>query len=41
MTWSQRPVEGSINRLKLIKRAMYGRGGHDLLRLRVIFHLPN
>ena len=41
MTWSQGPVEGSIHRLKLIKRAMYGRGGHDLLRRRVIFHLPN
>lgn len=38
--WSQGPVEGSIHRLKLIKRAMYGRGGHDLLRRRVIFHLP-
>ena len=41
LTWSQGPVEGSINRLKLIKRSMYGRGGHDLLRRRVIFHLPD
>jgi len=40
LQWSQGPVEGSIHRLKLIKRAMYGRGGHDLLRRRVIFHLP-
>ena len=39
LAWSQGAVEGSINRLKLIKRAMYGRGGHDLLRRRVIFHL--
>ena len=39
--WSQGPVEGNIHRLKLIKRAMYGRGGHDLLRRRVIFHLPD
>jgi transposase len=41
LQWSQGPVEGSIHRLKLIKRAMYGRGRHDLLRLRVIFHLPD
>ena len=41
LTWSQGPVEGSINRLKLIKRIMYGRGGHDLLCRRVIFHLPD
>ena len=41
LTWSQGPVEGSIHRLKLIKRAMYGRGDHDLLRRRVIFHLPD
>ncbi len=41
LQWSQGPVEGSIHRLKLIKRAMYGRGGHDLLRRRVIFHLPS
>lgn len=41
LAWSQEgPVEGSIHRLKLIKRAMYGRGGHDLLCRRVIFHLP-
>ncbi len=41
LQWSQGPVEGSINRLKSIKRTMYGRGGHDLLRRRVIFHLPD
>ncbi len=41
LSWSQGPVEGSIHRLKLIKRAMYGRGGTDLLRRRVIFHLPD
>ncbi len=41
LPWSQGPVEGSIHRLKLIKRTMYGRGGHDLLRRRVIFHLPD
>jgi transposase len=34
--WSSVPVEGNINRLKLIKRQMYGRGGFDLLRKRVL-----
>lgn len=29
-------LEGHINRLKLIKRSMYGRGKFDLLRLRVL-----
>ena len=34
--WSTSPVEGQINRLKTIKRAMYGRGGFELLRRRVL-----
>jgi len=34
--WSSGPVEGNINRLKLIKRQMYGRGGFNLLRKRVL-----
>jgi transposase len=34
--WSTGPVEGHINRLKLIKRDMYGRAGFDLLRSRVL-----
>lgn len=34
--WSSGPVEGNINRLKLINRQMYGRGGFDLLRKRVL-----
>jgi transposase len=33
--WSNGPVEGSVNRLKLIKRSMYGRAGWELLRARV------
>jgi transposase len=36
--WSNGQVEGQINRLKTIKRQMYGRAGFDLLRKRVIFH---
>ena len=35
-SWSNGPVEGQINRLKAIKRAMYGRAGLDLLRARVL-----
>jgi transposase len=34
--WSSGPVEGNINRLKLIKRQMYGRANFDLLRRRVL-----
>lgn len=34
--WSTGPVEGKINKLKLIKRSMYGRAGLDLLRARII-----
>ena len=35
-TWSNGPVEGHVNRLKMIKRQMYGRASFDLLRLRVL-----
>ena len=30
--WSNGPVEGQVNRLKMIKRSMYGRAGLQLLR---------
>lgn len=33
--WSNGPVEGQVNRLKMIKRSMYGRAGMKLLRARV------
>ena len=36
LPWSTGPVEGQINRLKVIKRTMYGRAGFDLLRRRVL-----
>jgi transposase len=36
LKWSQGPVEGNVNRLKLIKRSMYGRAKFDLLRTRVL-----
>jgi transposase len=34
--WSNGQPEGQVNRLKLIKREMYGRAGFDLLRARVL-----
>ena len=33
---SSGPVEGNANRIKMIKRQMYGRAGFDLLRKRVL-----
>jgi transposase len=35
--WSNGMVEGQVNRLKLIKRQMFGRGKVDLLRQRVLY----
>ena len=35
-SWSNGPVEGQVNRLKNIKRQMYGRAGFELLRKRVV-----
>ncbi|MGA8508714.1 MAG: transposase [Candidatus Sulfotelmatobacter sp.] len=34
--WSNGPVEGHINRLKTLKRQMYGRAGFELLRARLM-----
>jgi transposase len=36
LPWSTGPLEGHINRFKLIKRSMYGRAEFDLLKLRVL-----
>lgn len=36
LEWSNGQVEGQVNRLKLIKRKMYGRAKFDLLRKRVL-----
>jgi transposase len=36
LPWSNGPVEGQVNRLKAIKRQMYGRANFDLLRARVL-----
>ena len=37
LPWSNGQTEGQVNRLKLIKRQMYGRANFDLLRRRVLF----
>ena len=34
--WSNGQTEGQVNRLKMLKRQMYGRAGFDLLRARVL-----
>ena len=34
--WSSGPVEGHVNRVKLVKREMFGRANLDLLRRRVL-----
>jgi transposase len=34
--WSNGQTEGQINRLKTLKRAMYGRAGAELLRARML-----
>lgn len=36
LPWSNGPTEGLVNRIKLVKRQMYGRGSFDLLRKRVL-----
>lgn len=35
--WSSGPVEGHVNRLKLLKRQMYGRAKLDLLQRRLLY----
>ena len=34
--WSNGQTEGQVNRIKLIKRSMYGRANFDLLQARVM-----
>jgi transposase len=37
LPWSQGQIEGQTNRLKTIKRTMYGRAGFDLLKQRILY----
>jgi transposase len=34
--WNSGPVEGHVNRIKMLKRQMYGRANLDLLRKRAL-----
>ncbi|MFB7312195.1 hypothetical protein [Streptomyces sp. NPDC056192] len=36
LPWSSGVLEGHVNRIKMIKRQMYGRAGFKLLRKRVL-----
>ena len=36
LKWSQGPVEGTVNKLKVYKRLMYGRAGFPLLRQKML-----
>ena len=38
LDWSSGKVEGTVNKIKMLKRQMYGRAGFSLLRKRVILH---
>jgi transposase len=38
--WSNGQTEGQINRLKTLKRSMYGRAGVELLRARILPYEP-
>jgi transposase len=38
LPYSSGKVEGTVNKIKMLKRQMYGRAGFDLLRTRVILH---
>jgi len=36
LPWSSGAVEGHVNRVKMLKRQMYGRAKFDLLRRRIL-----
>ena len=38
MPWNSGPVEGNVNRIKTIKRQMYGRASFSLLRKRILLN---
>jgi transposase len=40
LPWSSGVVDGHVNRIKMLKRKMYGRANPDLLRLRVLLADP-
>lgn len=36
LPWNSGPVEGQVNRIKMLKRQMFGRAKTDLLRKRIL-----
>ena len=38
LQWNSGPVEGTVNRIKTIKRQMYGRASFSLLRKRILLN---
>ena len=38
LPWSSGVVEGHVNRIKMLKRQMFGRAGFELLRKRVLLY---
>ena len=38
LPYSSGKVEGTVNKIKMLKRQMYGRAGFGLLRTRVLLH---
>ncbi|WP_406511044.1 transposase [Streptomyces sp. NBC_00161] len=38
LSWNSGVVEGHVNRIKMLKRQMFGRAGFDLLRKRVLLY---
>jgi len=38
LPWSNGPTEGTVNKVKMIKRQMFGRAGFPLLRKRILHY---
>lgn len=38
-SWNSGPVEGNVNRIKMLKRQMFGRANLDLLRVRILHNI--
>jgi transposase len=36
LPWSNGPTKGTVNRIKMLKRKMFGRAGFPLLRKRIL-----
>lgn len=38
LLWSNGPMKGNVNKIKTLKRQMYGRAGFDLLKRRLLLN---